>query len=292
MLGGSPVPEASFTPIGTSGYSGAQLPIGLGLHLLEAAEPIGAMQYGFGFNQAYGYPAGLGLADLTNVAPSVEIIEPADGGVVSAGNVHLSAAISDPNAGDTHTCAIDWGDGESATAGDTSSQPGNCIGSKNLGSGTYDVTVTVLDTLGLEATDTNAFVVVERVGPVAGGGLIRSPRGAVVDNPSASGYYAFRFVASYGRRASTPVGTVQFVFGRQIFYARSLDWLVVDGSEVEMQGTGRISGRGSYGFHLTAIDGRPDRFRIQIWNKDSADAMAYDNGTPLPVLGGVITVRR
>jgi uncharacterized repeat protein (TIGR01451 family) len=61
---GAAVPPASFTPIGTSGYSGAQVPIGLGDHTIDAAVPIGVNVYGFGGAASYGYPAGALVAPL------------------------------------------------------------------------------------------------------------------------------------------------------------------------------------------------------------------------------------
>lgn len=77
------------------------------------------------------------------------------------------------------------------------------------------------------------------------------------------------------------------------------EWLVVAGAGAQYKGTGTLNGAGHYGFMLTAIDGqRPggggvDRFRIKTWDKDSGDAIAYDNqmgssddASPTTALGG------
>jgi basic membrane lipoprotein Med (substrate-binding protein (PBP1-ABC) superfamily) len=40
-----------------------------------------------------------------------------------------------------------------------------------------------------------------------------------------------------------------------------------------------VNGSGSYAFRITAIDGSPDKFRMEIWNgaRDVATAKIYDN---------------
>lgn len=66
-LDGSAVPAASFTPIGSSGFSGAQLPVALGAHSLAGPLPFGVFVYGFANFDSYGYPGGQSLARVANV---------------------------------------------------------------------------------------------------------------------------------------------------------------------------------------------------------------------------------
>jgi len=61
VLDGLPVPAASFTPIGTSGYSGAALPLSIGSHSITCSEACGISSYGFNSYDSYGYPGGLAL---------------------------------------------------------------------------------------------------------------------------------------------------------------------------------------------------------------------------------------
>lgn len=61
VLDGAPVPAGTFLPIGTSGYSGAALPLNLGSHNISCSEPIGISSYGFNTYDSYGYPGGLAL---------------------------------------------------------------------------------------------------------------------------------------------------------------------------------------------------------------------------------------
>jgi hypothetical protein len=58
VLDGAPVPAGSFTPIPSSAYSGAQVPISVGTHTLEAPNPLGMYVYGFAVDDSYGYSGG------------------------------------------------------------------------------------------------------------------------------------------------------------------------------------------------------------------------------------------
>jgi hypothetical protein len=66
-LDGTAIPAASFTAIGSSGFSGAQLPVSQGTHNLTGPLPFGAFIYGFGQADSYGYPGGMSLAPVARV---------------------------------------------------------------------------------------------------------------------------------------------------------------------------------------------------------------------------------
>jgi hypothetical protein len=66
-LDGLAIPPGSFTAIGASGFSGAQVPVTLGSHHLEASLPFGAFVYGFDEFDSYGYPGGMSLAPIARV---------------------------------------------------------------------------------------------------------------------------------------------------------------------------------------------------------------------------------
>ncbi len=66
-LDGIVIPAADFVPIGNSGFSGAQVPILLGSHTLNAPIPFGVTVYGFASFDSYGYPGGLALADVAEL---------------------------------------------------------------------------------------------------------------------------------------------------------------------------------------------------------------------------------
>lgn len=79
VMDGENVDPSLFSPIGSSGYSGAQVPVAPGSHVLTAAAPVGLFVYGFGDYDSYGYPGGMNF-DLINsrgdsFAPNVRIIQ-------------------------------------------------------------------------------------------------------------------------------------------------------------------------------------------------------------------------
>ena len=61
-LDGVAIPAERFVPIGSSGFSGVQVPIAPGSHQFVASLPFGALVYGFADDDSYGYPGGMSLA--------------------------------------------------------------------------------------------------------------------------------------------------------------------------------------------------------------------------------------
>ncbi len=66
LLDGQPVDAALFEAVGASGFSGAQVAIEAGSHVLEAPQPVGVTVYGFNGFDSYGYPGGMALGALGN----------------------------------------------------------------------------------------------------------------------------------------------------------------------------------------------------------------------------------
>ncbi len=58
VLDGIPVASGSFSPIVSSGYSGAAIKVTAGDHSVSCTEPIGVQVYGFGSSNSYGYLGG------------------------------------------------------------------------------------------------------------------------------------------------------------------------------------------------------------------------------------------
>jgi hypothetical protein len=67
MLDGAAIPAGSFTPIGSTGFSGAQVAVTVGSHNLSGPLPFGAFMYGFASFDSYGYPGGMSLAPVVSV---------------------------------------------------------------------------------------------------------------------------------------------------------------------------------------------------------------------------------
>jgi hypothetical protein len=60
MLDGAAIPAGLFSSIGSSGFSGAQVPVGTGVHRLHTLNnvPFGVVVYGWSLFDSYGYPGG------------------------------------------------------------------------------------------------------------------------------------------------------------------------------------------------------------------------------------------
>lgn len=94
-LDGVPIPPASFTPIGMSGFSGAQLAVSPGSHNLTSTLPFGVFVYGFAQDDSYGYPGGLSLAPIARV-DSVTL-SPLTGSVQIGEQYCVTANVRDQN---------------------------------------------------------------------------------------------------------------------------------------------------------------------------------------------------
>ncbi|MFN8103359.1 MAG: DUF5979 domain-containing protein [Acidimicrobiia bacterium] len=68
---GVPVAAGDYTAIGSSGFSGVQVPVDLGAHNLDGPLPFGAFMYGYADYDSYGYPGGLSLAPIASVTSVV-----------------------------------------------------------------------------------------------------------------------------------------------------------------------------------------------------------------------------
>ena len=113
-LDGLAIPSSSFSPVGTSSFSAAQLPVELGAHALKGSQPFGVFVYGFDQFDSYGYPGGLAVASIASVdhlllTPSSETVALGANACVSASvrdadnrtipGVHVDFAVSGPNPG-------------------------------------------------------------------------------------------------------------------------------------------------------------------------------------------------
>lgn len=68
ILDGVVVPASSFTLIGSSGYSGGQIPISVGSHRFRAEQPFGVSIYGYAPFDAYGYFGGMSVGSVAAVS--------------------------------------------------------------------------------------------------------------------------------------------------------------------------------------------------------------------------------
>lgn len=224
---------------------------------------------------------------VDNVSPQIESITVPINPVAVNSAVNVSADFSDPGTLDTHTALWDWGD-TATTPGvvDEVNGSGSVVGSHTYTTpGVYTVEVTATDKdYALNSLSSEQYIVVydPEGGFVTGGGWINSPLGAYSADLTLTGKANFGFVSKYKNGASVPSGETEFQFkaGDLNFHSTSYEWLVVAGTKAKFKGDGTINSAGSYGFMLSAIDGKDDndtdKFRIQIWDKDSGSKI-YDN---------------
>ncbi|MFC1712145.1 FG-GAP-like repeat-containing protein [Candidatus Poribacteria bacterium] len=224
-----------------------------------------------------------------NVSPEVgTIIAPPEPVAVDTG-INVSAGFTDQNTADTHTAVWNWGDGKTSAGAVVEADGSGSVTGEHIYStaGVYTIELTVTDNHDASDESISEYVVIydSEGGFVTGGGWINSPEGAYREDPSLTGKANFGFVSKYKKGAAVPIGQTEFQFkvADLNFHSDSYEWLVVAGHKAQYKGIGTINGGGSYGFMLFAIDEiltpstDVDLFRIKIWDKDSSDAVVYDN---------------
>ena len=117
-LDGTTVPPASFSAIGSSGFSGAQLDIGLGVHTLKGTLPFGVFVYGYADYDSYGYPGGQSLSQVAVVTSLT--LSPKTGTAPVNTNECFTALLRDQNSVPVSGVRVDFEiKGANATTGFT-----------------------------------------------------------------------------------------------------------------------------------------------------------------------------
>jgi hypothetical protein len=106
-LDGSAIPAASFTAIGGSGFSGAQVSVDLGSHTLSGPLPFGVHSYGFSDFDSYGYPGGLSLSEVARVA-SVSLAPKTASNQINTQHC-VTATVKDQNGNPLTDIRVDFG---------------------------------------------------------------------------------------------------------------------------------------------------------------------------------------
>jgi len=143
-IDGAPVNPAAFTVIGTSAFSGAQLPVALGSHTLSASQPFGIIVYGFASFDSYGYPGGLSLSPIAAVTTLT--LQPAAATVVVNTQHCVTATVSDAHGAGLAGIRVDFTAGGANSAIDFVTTGGDgtavfCYVGANLGTDTIVASV-------------------------------------------------------------------------------------------------------------------------------------------------------
>jgi hypothetical protein len=287
------------------GGAGDDVPIALAIHPATGDVYVAGYTYGNFPGTTGGAQAASGglqdafvarlTADLTcagNLPPLVTSTSEPSGPIALGSSASVTANFTDGNTANTHTCSIDWGDNISSVGTVLKSNgSGTCTGTHvYAATGVYEVTFTVTDSCNASGTGVFQFLVIydPEGGFVTGVGWINSPAGAYVADPSLAGKATFGFVSKYQHGATVPTGSTEFDFHTASFNFRSssYEWMVISGAKARYHGTGQVNGSGSFGFELTAWDGKisggVDRFRIKVWDQNQGNAVIYDNQMNAP----------
>lgn len=240
--------------------------------------------------------------NVANVAPAVGPISAPNSPLTVNTSISTSASFTDPGKLDTHTALWDWGDGTTSSGAVTENQGSGSVNGTHSYSaaGVYELKLTVTDKDNGSGQSIFDYVVIfdPNAGFVTGGGWIISPAGAFPANPSLTGKLPFGFDAKYHPGSNIPTGAAQIHFSAANldFQATGYQWMIINGSRVQLTGTGTMNGSGSYAFSITALDGSQsgaaDALRLKIWDPASGQVIydnqpgAPDTATPTTPLGG------
>ena len=246
---------------------------------------------------------------VRNVPPTVGTISVPSSPAAVNTTIAVSAPFSDPGLRDTHTAVWDWNDG--ATSAGTVLETGSTKSASGIHvyrtPGVYTARLTVIDKDGAASTALSQDIVIydSSGGFVTGGGWFTSPAGSSPSDPHLTGRAYFGFVSKYLTGASVPIGEtlLELRAANLTFLSDRYQWLVIAGARVQYKGIGKINGAGSYGFLITAIDGKVgggggvDKIRVKIWDTANgrvvydSQAGAPDNANPTTAIqGGAIVV--
>lgn len=228
---------------------------------------------------------------VDNRPPVITTVSGPSEPVATGVETEVTAFFSDGGITDTHTCIVDWGNGD-LTQGlvSESNGSGTCTGRHAYAeAGVYTPTVSIWDDQA-QADGTFQYVVAYDAGAgvVTGSGWIESPADAcqsAAECQEAEGTGVFGFAARYvsGQQPAGTEGVFRFTVGSFDFTGVAEPVVVVADGKTVYHGTGNVNGQDGYTFVVTAWDGGAgphadaDRLLIQILN---GDVVVYDNGTP------------
>jgi hypothetical protein len=105
-LDGTAINASLFKQIGSSGYSGAQVPLAIGSHSLAGSVPFGIIVYGYASADGYGYIGGFSLSPVASVS-SVSVSSSATA-VATGSQACVSATVKDKNGNGLSGIRVDY----------------------------------------------------------------------------------------------------------------------------------------------------------------------------------------
>ncbi len=189
-----------------------------------------------------------------------------------------SATFTDPDAGDTFSAVLDWGDGAVSQPVPTSVGGGEFTitdGHFYTEPGIYTLTLTVTDAAGAFAVETFEYAVMF---DPAGRKILGSVR-VTEGTEQHLGVHV-----KPARQTGIPEGNVKYNFDGSGFAdgleAQEIDYIWIFGNWGITGGTARIDGEGDYEFFVTAVDdsksGGVDAFRVKVWVAGDPENVVFD----------------
>ncbi len=125
-------------------------------------------------------------------------------------------------------------------------------------------------------------------------GWIASQQGAYIPDPTVTGMLDFNMNIHNINHPNSAQGVVKVKFPAAgiNLTGNSLEFLLVDDNTITIRGEGKDTGKGKYGFLVTALDGgnAGDLIKIVIWDKLDGDRIIYDNVVMDALAGGYINI--
>lgn len=125
-------------------------------------------------------------------------------------------------------------------------------------------------------------------------GWIDSQPGAFLQDPSVIGTLNFNMNIHNINHPNSAQGVVKIKFPEAgiNLTGNSLEFLLVNDNTITIRGEGKDTGKGRYGFLVTAFDGgsSADLIKIVIWDKLNGDQIIYDNLVMTALAGGYINI--
>ncbi|MBK9097394.1 MAG: 5'-nucleotidase C-terminal domain-containing protein [bacterium] len=125
-------------------------------------------------------------------------------------------------------------------------------------------------------------------------GWFYSQPGAFIADPTITGTLCFNMNLHNRNNPGSAQGVVKIKFpeAKINLTGNRVEFLLIEDNVITIRGEGKNTGKGKYGFLVTAVDAgnSGDQIKITIWDKLDGDKVIYDNLTMNELGGGYITI--
>ena len=134
----------------------------------------------------------------------------------------------------------------------------------------------------------------QSVNKIKSDGWFNSAPGSFLPDPTVTGPLTFNMNLHNINHPNSAQGVVKIKFpaANINFTGNQLECLLIEDNIITVRGEGKNTGKGKYGFLVTAVDAgnSGDLIKITIWDKLDGDKIIYDNLTMNELDGGYISI--